>query len=232
MSTSYHIVYSPLDKESLNNYKLADDLRKHYNNVLISEEKGESKHPTHLDIVAFGRNKPVRTDNETTRLKRIIGLSKDKSEWSVALKCYEIKDGELEWQIGYSRKEGGLYTVKNIEEEFLNKCIEVYKADPQRRDRALGAKRVRSWGPDRICQEYVDHLISQELSHTQDAWQEFLMKEGDNVSYSSYSKISKKKLEEFVKIKMGKGKLEIELTDGDMEWYKEYSLNRDYPDLK
>lgn len=232
MSTSYHIVYSPLDKENLNNITLADDLRKHYNSVLISEEKGESKHPTHLDIVAFGRNKAVRVDNETRRLKKLIGLEKDSSEWSVALKCYEIKDGELEWQLGYSRKEGGLYTVKNIDEEYLNKAIEIYKADPQRRDRALGAKKGRSWGPDRICQEYVDYLISQELSHKQDIWQEFLMKEGDNVSYSSYSKISKKKLEEFVKIKMGKGKIEDKVTEADLEWYKEYSLDKDYPDLK
>lgn len=232
MSTSYHIVYSPLNKEDLNNYKLADDLRKHYNNVLISEEKGESKHPTHLDIVAFGRNKPVRVDNECLRLKKLMKIEKGNPEWSVALKCYEIKDGELEWQLGYSRKEEGLYTVKNINEEYLNKCIEVYKADPQRRDRALGAKRGRSWGPDRICQEYVDHLKLQELQHTQGNWQEFLVKEGDNVSYSSYSKISKKKLEEFVKIKMGRKELEIEVSEADLEWYKEYSLDKDYPSLK
>ena len=93
--SEFHIVYSPQDKESINQGKelLREYLDREYNQWILSDVVGENMNE-HCDIVGW-RKKKCRSDHEGDRLKKILGIVKGGNRSRHEIKVYGIEDGEL-----------------------------------------------------------------------------------------------------------------------------------------
>lgn len=190
----FHIVYSPQDKNDVESKReeLISYLDKHYTMWIVSDEVGSSDN-RHLDIVGIQLKNPSKAGNESTRLKKVLEI-KGRYE----LKCYGIDEGQLNWQIGYNVKEGGICETSEIFDFDLEECLEIYKNNPQ----GINGRKVKTyekkWTLDTLGEAYLKYLEEKKILHNNKNFKEFMKINKKNWGLSLLHKINNLKIDEFM----------------------------------
>lgn len=149
--SDFHIVYSPQDKGVLEDKKevLRNYLDEKYDMWIMSDEVGKGQNP-HLDIVGIQIKVPVKTGNESTRIKTIL-----ESKGRYELKCNHIDEGQLIWQIGYCLKEGIDFETSEIFDFDLEECKEMYEKNPE----GVNGRKLKVYEKKWTLDTYADNLV-------------------------------------------------------------------------
>lgn len=191
--TSYHIVVSPREESlpPLSDYcgllvQYFKPLR-----YLASEEQGENKHLHYDCVITLKANK--RTDS----IKRtIITFLKLDDIERKNVKVYEIEEERLPYQIGYCRKEG-LFHINNgflakelIEGELAYRNVEI----PTKKHKKDGY-----WNIDEVAQNFLSTVEDcKEPKNLPTIFEAFLRNNRAKIKFSTYQRINKEKLFEYV----------------------------------
>lgn len=198
--TELHIVISPLE-DKYKKYKeiVPDFLDKYYNQWIVSEELGENKHP-HLDIVGWRKTSTVAY-NETDRLKKFLGIPKDSPESKRTVKCYGIMDGELEWQVGYNRKEDGKYQTSDLFDCDLDHCKEIWSMNPNHKNERVKQmiEENQRWSVDTLVDKYIEYLEHNDITNSEKSFLKFRQENKKKIKYSVFSKIKMETLDDHLR---------------------------------
>lgn len=188
----FHAVYTPQDKKDL--FKNRPDIIHYLDTVakqwIITEEVGENNNE-HYDIV-YQMKKESRTDNETRRWKKQIEV-KNKIE----LKCYGI-DRDLEWQIGYNQKEGGITETSETLDWDLEICLKKYLENPLRYEKKEIKK--NNWNVNTIGRKYVEWLKEKKIYHDRAFLKEFMIDNIDKIEPLVIQRFNYKRFEDWLEL--------------------------------
>lgn len=189
--STFHIVYSPQDKSIINDkWNLFEKNMGGFKDWVISEEFGENNN-RHLDIV-YIRKGEVRTDNES-RMWKLFVEPENKYEF----KIYGI-DRDIEWQVGYNRKEGGVFTCHDNSKWDFDKCVEIYKKNPERyKDEK---KESKNWNVNTLGLNYIKFLDECKCFHDRERLKKFMTLNKEKIQPSMIQRFNYKRFEDWLDI--------------------------------
>lgn len=179
-SLKYHVVYSPKDKEDVNNKKdlLSKYLKKECEEYILSQEVGEKKTNLHLDMIIVLKS-TRRVDKVRESFQRLLD---DYGKYSI--KVYAIDDERYEWQIGYCLKEGDM--LESCSSADFEYCKEKYFSEEKK---YANSKIDKAYNIDELVADYVNWLLESKLNHNSDNWRTFKIRNRDKIKYSTLCKI-------------------------------------------
>ena len=192
--TDFHIVIRPREENLPERSTLEIYFDAKAELYLISEEAGDGKSTNHFDcVVRYSGTK--RTDVIHRALVTKFGIPEDESR---NVKVYVIDDGNWEYQIGYSRKEGRPFG-SNISAQDISRGVTRYKETDGRRPVENRARHGdRGWTADVIVAKYDDWLRAKDIELTEsnvEAYMRVFKNENKHeMKFTTWQRINKKEL--------------------------------------
>lgn len=190
--TEFHVVISPQDKKNLKKFEslYCDWMEKTCSMWIYSYEGGESKRLTHYDSVIW-LEKGRRPDKVRDSINRVLNISPGTPEYRHCVKAYGIDDTDIEWQVGYCRKEKKQHFESDNFNCDLKKCLEIYNKNIKRAEERKEKNTFnKGWSCDTIVEKYIAYLIQEEKKHCPKQWKIFRKEIRDNIKYSTTAKFN------------------------------------------
>lgn len=205
------ITYRPHDAKLCHIDKFEDVLKgcRKVQNYIISAEVGgtvsdASRVPTHYQCVAQAEQttQNFRTSLQT-RIAKYIG---EEGDWRHALVTRTLRTGDVEYTIGYTRKEGLEYKT-NWDKQFVERCEVVYKtvkaASPEKEDNPYNNSKEKNgpekWSREIIVMNFIDWCERLRIQgFVRKVWDHYLSEVCVHIRFTDYARIPKHELEEYV----------------------------------